>query len=155
MAVLRIALLQLVSCGRDRAANRHKGEDFCRQASAMEADVALFPEMWSIGYHAFDPDVSGDRRAWLSLAVARDDAFVQHFRQLARSLRMAIGITYLERWSGSPRNTFTLFDGHGDEVLTYAKMHLCPWDPPDNVCTPGDEFPPPPVRARRAPGRAW
>jgi predicted amidohydrolase len=135
--MLRIALLQLVSCGRDREANLRKGDDFCRRAAARGADVALFPEMWSIGYQAFDPATAGDREAWLSLAVSLEDSFVQHFGQLARSLRMAIGITYLERWPVAPRNTLTLFDRDGGEILTYAKVHLGPWDPPDNVCMAG------------------
>jgi N-carbamoylputrescine amidase len=89
---------------------------------------------------AFTPDKPDDREAWLSLAVARDAPFVQHFRHLAGELKMAIGITYLERWPGAPRNTFTLFDCQGDEVLTYAKVHLGPWDPPDNACIAGTEF---------------
>jgi N-carbamoylputrescine amidase len=134
-------LLQLVSAGRDRDANLRKGDEFCRRAVSAGADVALFPEMWSIGYQPFDRARSDDRDAWLALAVARDDPFVAHFGALARELGMAIAITYLERWPGAPRNTLTLFDRHGDAVLTYAKVHLGPWDPPDNACAPGDEFP--------------
>jgi predicted amidohydrolase len=141
MPVLKIALLQLAPSPGDLAANLRKGEQACRRAASMGADVALFPEMWSIGYQAFDPEKPGEREAWLSLAVGRDEPFVQHFRRLARELALAIGITYLERWPGAPRNTFTLFDRRGGEILSYAKVHLCPWDPPDNACTPGSEFP--------------
>jgi predicted amidohydrolase len=139
--VLRIALLQLLSCGLDRDANLRKGESFCRRAAAAGADLALFPEMWSIGYQPFDPKKPGDREAWLSLAEARDGPFVAHFRRLSRELGMAIGITYLEEWPAAPRDTLTLFDRRGEEVLTYAKVHLGPWDPPDNACTAGGEFP--------------
>ena len=49
MASLRIALLQLAPAGRDRAANRAKGIASCRAAAELGADVALFPELWSIG----------------------------------------------------------------------------------------------------------
>ncbi len=136
---MRIALLQLASCRRDVEANLRKGDAFCRRACSAGAHLALFPEMWSIGYGAFDSEKPGDREAWLSLA--RDDPFVLHFRQLARELDMAIGITYLERWPVAPRDTFTLFDRRGEEILAYAKVHLCPWDPPDNACTAGNEFP--------------
>jgi N-carbamoylputrescine amidase len=41
----------------------------------------------------------------------------------------------------APRNTLTLFDRDGGEILTYAKVHLGPWDPPDNVCMAGNDFP--------------
>lgn len=34
----------------------HKGEEFCRRACTMGADIALFPEMWNIGYTSFVPD---------------------------------------------------------------------------------------------------
>jgi len=138
---LKIALLQLASFQRDVDANLRKGDQFCRRAAAAGADVALFPEMWSIGYQPFDSGKAGDRDAWLSLAVARDAPFVQHFRHLAGELGMAIGITYLEHGSAAPRNTFTLFDRRAEEILTYAKVHLCPWDLPDNACTPGAGFP--------------
>ena len=35
----------------------------------------------------------------------------------------------------------TLFDRTGARVLDYAKVHLCPWDPPDTECAAGDAFP--------------
>ncbi len=58
MSVIKVALLQMTSCGIDRDANLTKGEEFCRRAKEMGADVALFPEMWSVGY-TFDCS-SGD-----------------------------------------------------------------------------------------------
>ena len=47
---MRIALLQLVSHGTDREANLLAGLEACREAKILGADLALFPEMWSIGY---------------------------------------------------------------------------------------------------------
>jgi predicted amidohydrolase/predicted N-acetyltransferase YhbS len=138
---LRVALLQLVSAGRDRDANLAKGEAFCRRAAASGADVALLPELWSIGYAGFDADAPADAEAWRSLALDRDEAWVRHFASLARALEMAIAIPYLERWPGAPRNAVTLFDRHGRPALHYAKVHLAPWGPPDAACTPGDTFP--------------
>lgn len=139
--LLKIALLQLVSLGRNRDANLRKGDEFCRLAASAGADLALFPEMWSIGYQAFDPEHPDDRNAWLSLAAAAEDPFVTYFGELARNLGMAIGITYLERRPGAPRNTLALFDRHGKPALSYSKVHLGPWNPPDNACAAGDEFP--------------
>jgi len=45
-----VALLQMTASGNHIAANQAKGETFCRRARAMGADLALFPEMWSVGY---------------------------------------------------------------------------------------------------------
>jgi N-carbamoylputrescine amidase len=50
MSELTIALLQMVASGSDQEANRAKGEAFCRRARELDADIALFPEMWNIGY---------------------------------------------------------------------------------------------------------
>jgi len=139
--LFKVALLQLVSLGRNREANLQKGDEFCRVAASAGADLTLFPEMWSIGYQAFDPERPDDRRAWLSLAASTEDPFVAHFGDLAQKLSMAIGITYLERRPGAPRNTLALFDRRGKLALIYSKVHLGPWGPPDNACAAGDDFP--------------
>ncbi|MBI3973035.1 MAG: carbon-nitrogen hydrolase family protein [Chloroflexi bacterium] len=48
--MLNVALLQLIPHGDDLDANRAKGDAYCRRAKAMGADIALFPELWSIGF---------------------------------------------------------------------------------------------------------
>jgi predicted amidohydrolase len=163
MQPFTIALLQLHAHGNDLAANRDKGEDFCRRAAAMGADLALFPEMWSAGYEAavkWDPDFElwrdpsqwpeapeRDRAVqplvdvWQDLSVERDGAFVSHFRALARELDMAIALTYLERWDGPPRNAVSLIGRRGDLLMTYAKVHLCDWSMDEATLTAGSDFP--------------
>ena len=122
MKHLRIALLQLLP-GQTPEESLKKGLDACRQAKAQGADIALFPEMWSCGYHIpQDPDVLQ------ALSVPADGPFVSAFGQLARELGMAIAVTLLERFDPLPRNTLVLFDRHGRRVLTYAKVHTCDFD---------------------------
>lgn len=140
-ATLKLALLQLASHGTDVAANLRKGQDACRRAAREGAHVALFPEMWSVGYRGFDPRDPGARERWAALAVEPGGAFVSSFGALARELGMAIAITQLERGPGAPRNALALFDRHGTRALDYAKVHLCPWGPPDDACAPGEGFP--------------
>lgn len=140
MGVVRVALLQMAGCGADLDANRDKGETFCRRARAEGADIALFPEMWSVGMTFFDAKRDGDRARWQALAVTRDDPFVTHFRDLARELNMAIALTYLEKWGGAPRNSVSLIDRRGRIPLTYAKVHTCEFDA-EAALTPGDDFP--------------
>jgi predicted amidohydrolase len=50
LTVLTVALLQIEAAAYDQAANLKLGERACRQAAALGADIALFPEMWNIGY---------------------------------------------------------------------------------------------------------
>ena len=140
-APLRIALLQLASSGLDLAKSLAKGEDACRRAAAAGADLALFPECWSTGYTQFAAADRAARAAWLAAAQAPDAPYVLRFASLARELGLAIGVTYLERTAAAPRNALALFDRTGARVLDYAKAHLCPWDPPDTECAPGDAFP--------------
>ena len=73
MGALRVALLQMTGCGNDRDANRAKGETFCRRARALGADIALFPEMWSIGMTFFDAKSERERERWRAQAISRDD----------------------------------------------------------------------------------
>jgi predicted amidohydrolase len=140
MQTIRVALLQMTGCGMDREAALAKGESFCRQAHALGADVALFPEMWSVGMTFFDPSDAEARERWQAHAISRDDPFITHFRALAAELRMAIAVTYLERWEGAPRNSVSLIDRRGEIVLTYAKVHTCEFDV-ECALTPGDDFP--------------
>ena len=137
---LTIALLQMTAHGVDQAANCRKGEAFCRRAAALGADVALFPEMWNIGYSFFDRADPRAEAAWQESAIDADDPFVHHFRALSAELDMAIALTYLERWPGKPRNSVALIDRHGEIVLIYAKVHTCAFAA-EAALTPGDDFP--------------
>lgn len=134
MKRLKIALLQLTPCG-SLDNNLEKGIQSCRQAKKMEADIALFPEMWSCGYDIY----SRTAYEWMKDAIPADGAFVESFRHLARELNMAIGITLLEKYKDGVRNTLLLFDRHGEKKLTYAKVHTCDFSVERNL-TPGEAF---------------
>lgn len=136
---MRVALLQLKTRGAHAEQALQVGERACREAAAQGADVALFPEMWQVGY-APAPDDSVERAEWLALATDTEGEFVGRFRALARELRMAIVITYLERWEGAPRNAASLIGRGGEVVLTYAKVHTCDFGP-ERELTPGTGFP--------------
>jgi len=137
--MITIALLQMTTCGDDQDANLAKGETFCRQARDMGADIALFPEMWNVGYAFYDRSQPRGRETWEAQAIGPGGPFVSHFRELARELEMAIALTYLERWPGAPRNSLSLIDRRGEIVMTYAKVHTCDWEL-EVACTPGDDF---------------
>ncbi len=134
MGYLKTALLQIAPAG-TLEGNLNKGIDHCRRAKALGADIALFPEMWSNGYRIYDRPVND----WIQEAVSSDSEFVTAFGKLAGELGMAIGITYLEKSKGGPRNSLALFDRNGDRVMDYAKVHTCDFDVEQNL-TPGDDF---------------
>ncbi len=133
----RVALLQLRSCGVDQTGNLARGERACREAAGLGADLALFPEMWNVGYAG--PGAFGSAEAWAASAVTSDSAFVHRFASLAEELDLAIAITYLEACPGGPRNTVTVFDRRGRLALSYAKVHTCDFGWESHL-TPGDGF---------------
>lgn len=134
MNILTIALLQITP-GDTLEKNLEKGLLACHKARELGADIALFPEMWSNGYHIYDRPAE----EWTAEAISADGVFVQTFGTLAKKLDMAIGITFLEWHKAGPRNTFVLFDRFGKRKLTYAKVHTCDFGA-ERALTPGDDF---------------
>ena len=130
---LKVALLQLMP-ENTLEGNLQKGVHYCRKSKEMGADIALFPEMWSNGYNM--PEDTEELKA---SAVSADSDFVNTFGRLANELNMAIGITFLEKYVPSPRNTLCLFDRFGNNVLTYAKIHTCDFDDECRL-TAGNDF---------------
>lgn len=131
--ILRIALLQLMP---ENELNKQYeiGKAACVEAKKMGADIALFPEMWSDGY-----EIPQDADELKHLAVDSDSDFVRGFGKLAAELDMAIGITFLEKYFPSPRNSIVLFDRHGEQKLCYAKVHTCDFGD-EKVLTAGEDF---------------
>ena len=119
MKNLKVALLQLMP-EETLEGNLQKGLEYCRKAKDMGADIALFPEMWSVGYNILE-----NIDELKASAVSVDSTFVNSFGDLAKELDMAIGITFLEKYEPLPRNTLCLFDRFGRNILTYAKVHTC------------------------------
>ena len=131
--MLKIALLQLLPGG-SLAEQQNIGTSACRKAKDMGADIALFPEMWSDGY--FLPQEEG---AVDALAITADSEFICAFRELAKELRMAIGITFLEKHDPKPLNSILLFDRKGNERLHYSKVHICAFAD-ETVLSSGEDF---------------
>ena len=130
---LKIALLQLLPEG-DMFAQLAKGTTACKTAKLMDADIALFPEMWNTGY-----TLPQDSAAQDALSVDADSPFIRAFQRAAGALQMAIGITFLERHAPKPMNSILLFDRNGAECLHYSKVHTCNFDM-EKVLSPGDGF---------------
>ena len=130
---LKIALLQLLP-EKDLNGQLEKGKAACVKAKEMGADIALFPEMWSDGYVL--PQDPAERDA---LAIGPDGDFVNAFKALAARLRMAIGITFLEKHTPGPLNSLIVFDRNGEERIHYSKVHTCDFDR-EKVLASGNDF---------------
>ena len=134
--MINVVFLQLLPAGNVKE-NMEKGIEYCKKAKKLGADIALFPEMWSCGYHIPHAlEKLSDR------ALPADGEFVKRYAELAKELDMAIGITFLERCKSKPRNTICLYDRHGKFVYKYSKVHICNFGEADDesVLCAGDEF---------------
>jgi predicted amidohydrolase len=108
--MFNVALLQLNSMP-TQDENRQKGIDYCKRAKEMGAELAVFPEMWNIGYK-FPQEINELKIN----AIDKNSIFVTSFQSLAKELHMAIAITYLEKYEPLPKNTVTVFDHSGNTV---------------------------------------
>jgi predicted amidohydrolase len=135
MRNFNVALMQLRP---DITAERNleKGLFHCKVAKIMGADIALFPEMWSNGYTLSDNPNENMRKA-----ITLDSEYIKTFQEHAKYSDIAIGITFLEKYEPSPRNSLVVIDRHGDIVLHYAKIHTCVFDSGEAQLTAGDNFP--------------
>ncbi|MBP3857503.1 MAG: carbon-nitrogen hydrolase family protein [Ruminiclostridium sp.] len=130
---LKIAFLQLLP-GKTLQEQYDIGKTACEKAKEMGADIALFPEMWSDGYY-----LPQDETELNSLAISKENDFIDGFRELAQKLEIAIGITFLEKHDPKPLNSFILFDRKGEKILHYSKVHTCAFDL-EKVLSPGEDF---------------
>ena len=135
MGTLNIALLQIAPC-KNLDENLEKGIACCKKAKENGADIALFPEMWSNGYHIYDRPVD----EWKKEAISVDSDFINAFGALAKQLNLAIGITLLEKYKNAPRNSLVLFDRYGELKFVYAKVHTCDFGVERNLTAGGDFY---------------
>lgn len=133
MNSFKLAMLQLLPCGSIED-NLKKGLDYCKLAKDMGADMALFPEMWSTGY-----SIPQDSKELSRIAVPLDGEFTAAFSNLAKEIKIAIGITILEQHEPCPRNTLCIFDRHGKNILSYSKVHTCDFGE-ERMLDSGDDF---------------
>jgi predicted amidohydrolase len=124
----------MTSYGNGQNATLEKGEEYCRLAANMGADIALFPEMWNIGYA-----LPKNKSVGLKLAINPNGSFVDHFKELAREIKIAIAITYLGKKDNSLRDSLSIINCRGEICLTYAKVHTCDFDL-EKIITSGNEF---------------
>jgi len=149
----KVALLQISSFGDDQGKNLAKGVEACREAKALGADLAVFPELWNIGAAPSPLDPEG-RRRWIASAIDRKSSFFRTFATLAREQEMNVAVTYLEAHEPLPRNTVSILDRRGEVVLNYSKVFICnfgrdevqkPNPKTDDIgcdvnCSPGESF---------------
>ncbi len=114
--------------------------DLIRQAADAGADIAVFPEMVSNGYRAFDASDPAAEAAWRTGAQRLDSPFIEQFRQAALDHCIHVVATFLEAGDPDPFNTAVLIDPDGRIALHHRKVHICDFDSPESACGRGRGF---------------
>lgn len=132
MSMFTIALMQLNPLT-SPSDNLKKSIHYCEDAKKKKAHLILLPELWQLGYD--------QRRLNASHSLKSNHPFIEAYRQLARRLKIAIGVTYLANKNNTPYNQLTVFDAKGDRILDYAKVHVCDFvGGTERSLAAGDEF---------------
>ena len=116
---LKIALLQLDPCHANNECLA-TAVQWLHTAKDRGADVAVLPEMWSVGYGAQFPGYHRSNNAsriaaayaWTRLATPRDGEYLTKLKDVAKSLDIAIAAAMLQEdvtsqgvGGGPPRNS--------------------------------------------------
>lgn len=133
---LKIAILQLNAMN-DPKESLRKGIEACKKAKEMSADIAVFPEMWNIGYEM--PGDIEDINIWMQKSIPANSDYILKFKELAKECKMAIAITFLEKTDDFPKNSMIIFDRFGNNILKYSKVHTVDFKM-EKYTKPGTDF---------------
>lgn len=113
---MKVASVQLEI--RDDETKEQRIERVDRMLDQLEdRDLIILPEIWATGYFSFD--------RYKEEAEPIDGAFVQRFKEKARTLRTHLFAgSFVEKEGNDYYNTSVLFNPQGDLIATYRKIHL-------------------------------
>ena len=113
---LKVACLQLQPRHRESASD-YLDEVEEQVLQEREADLIVLPELWSVGYFAFDD--------YEQHATALDGPLVQRLSALARRTSAVLHAgSVVERSGTELYNTSVVFGSDGALLATYRKMHV-------------------------------
>lgn len=132
----KVAILQLNAIN-DSNKSLIKGIEACQKAKQLGADIAVFPEMWNIGYEM--PNDIETLNIWTEKSISENSDYLLKFKELAKKLNMAIAITFLEKTENLPKNSVIIYDRYGNKVLKYSKIHTVDFKM-EKYIEPGNDF---------------
>jgi N-carbamoylputrescine amidase len=119
MNTITIAATQM-ACDWDRDANVARAEKLIRNAAQRGANVVLIQELFETPYFCKD-----HRAEYFELAKPLDGhPAVEHFRALARELRVVLPVSVFERANNAYFNSLVMVDCDGEVLGSYRKSHI-------------------------------
>ncbi len=140
---MRVALAQIDIEGAAVDANVERAVDAVREAAGEGGDLVCLPELFNVGFFAFDAyQRDAEPLDGPSLSAVRDAAVEEGVALLAGSV-----VEDLSATDGGPAedglaNTSVLFDADGERLLAYRKHHLFGYESAEaQLLTPGEAVP--------------
>ncbi|RYJ19568.1 carbon-nitrogen family hydrolase [Halogeometricum borinquense] len=127
VAAVQLTAEESVEANVERAVSR------VRDAAKRGAELVVLPEMWNVGYFAFD--------AYDDAAEPLDGPTATRLAELADELDIHLhGGSIVERDGDDLYNTSLLFDPAGERIASYRKIHLFGYESEEStILTPGEE----------------
>lgn len=144
--IFNIALVQVYSDFFNEKENLKKAEFYFEIAKKNNADLILFPEIWSIGYdnlmNSFKKAKSKTeiKKILEKHAINKKNTFFKSLIKIIKKYEIAMAFPHLYNKENEFFNSVSIIDKNGDVVLEYSKVHTCDFSY-ESVFTPGDSFP--------------
>jgi len=119
MRTVKFAIAQF-ACSWDRRANVDKAKALVREAARRGANVVLLPELFETPYFPQD-----QRPDFFQLASPfRDNPLIGEMAELAKSLGVALPLSFFERDGQAHFNSLAMIDENGTVLGIYRKSHI-------------------------------
>lgn len=119
MRKVTVAATQM-TCSQNMDENISKAEALVRQAAGLGAQIILLQEFFETLYFCQAEDFAYYKLA----AEVQDSQTVQHFRTLARDLKVVLPVSFYERKNLAYYNSVAVVDADGTILGVYRKTHI-------------------------------
>jgi len=132
----KLALVQFNSALKDPQKNLERAREFIVQAAEKNADIIVFPELFTTGYN---PDLVGN--SFFELAHRENGSAFNFLSTLSqeKNINIIAPLVFSRGNPGTIYNGAFIINRQGELVGTYAKTHL--WNKEALFFTPGTEIP--------------
>lgn len=114
-----VAAIQM-KCSNDVMDNIQRAEEMVRKAAAQKAQVILLPELFERVYFCQEK-----RYDYYDYATTiEENKAIQHFRKIARELKVVMPISFYEKDGYSLYNSIVMIDHLGEIMGIYRKTHI-------------------------------
>jgi len=128
---MKIALVSLDQGWEDKIANELKCQDFIEKASALKADLIIFPEMTLTGF-SMDTHFIKEK--------AEQSPSIEFFRRQAKHNNISIVFGIVLEKDDKATNNLIVVNSVGELLANYAKIHPFSFSGENNYYVGGDEL---------------